>query len=170
MLRINVGFLLKEGIGYTRELSFDEPVVELADDLTVSRLVGSVALTRTPQGLYAHGQLCACTTCDCARCLDPFEQTVQSRVADLFHYPPENAPEGELAVSDDVHLDLTPLVREDLLLSIPMHALCRPDCKGLCPECGQNWNEGPCNCRPEARDPRFAALTALLKQEASTPK
>lgn len=136
----------------------------VADDLTVSHLRGTVNFTRTPQGLYGRGRLQADLAAECARCLTPFDQSVSSRISELFVYPPENAIEGALVVDDDVHVDLGPLLREDMLLAVPMHALCRPDCKGLCPTCGQNWNEGPCDCHAETRDPRWAALTQLLKE------
>jgi uncharacterized protein len=51
-----------------------------------------------------------------------------------------------------------------LLLSVPMQALCQPDCKGLCPTCGADWNEGPCDCPSEEVDPRWAGLADLLKE------
>jgi uncharacterized protein len=165
VLRLNVGFLLKEGVGYSREFTFDEPIVQVADDLTVNNLAGSVTLTRTPQGLYAQGRLTATVDYECSRCLESFDQRVSVRMAELYHFPPESAPPDSLIVTDDAHLDLTPVVREDFLLSIPMHALCRPDCKGLCPQCGANWNEGPCDCRDDAIDPRLAPLAKLLKSD-----
>jgi uncharacterized protein len=165
VLRLNVGFLLKEGVGFSREFGFDEPVVQIADDLTVHNLGGTVTLTRTPPGLYAQGRLTATVDNECARCLEDFDQPVSVRLAELYHYPPESAPPDSLTISDDVHLDLTPVVREDFLLSIPMHALCRPECKGLCPQCGANWNEGPCDCRDETIDPRLAPLARLLKPD-----
>jgi uncharacterized protein len=165
VLRLNVGFLLKEGVGYSREFPFDEPLVQISDDLTVHNLAGSVSLTRTPQGLYAQGRLTATVDSECARCLDAFDQPLSVRLAELYHYPPESAPPDSLTISDDVHLDLTPVVREDFLLAIPMHTLCRPDCKGLCPQCGANWNEGPCDCRDDEIDPRLAPLAGLLKPD-----
>ena len=86
------------------------------------------------------------------------------RLTELYHYPPESAPPDSPTIGVDVHLDLGPEVREDFLLSIPMHAVCRPDCKGLCPQCGANWNEGPCDCREEQIDPRLAVLAQLLNR------
>src|SRR6266852_4328794 len=163
VLRLNAGFLLKEGVGYSREFAFDEPWVQVSHDLTVHNLGGSVTLTRTPQGLYAQGRLTATIDNECARCLEQYDQLVSVRLAELYHYPPESAPPDSPTISDDVHLDLTPVVREDFLLSIPMHALCRPDCKGLCPQCGANWNEGPCDCRDERIDPRMQVLAQLLQ-------
>lgn len=164
VLRLNVGFMLKEGVGYHREIPFSESEVQLAEDLTVQALRGAVTLTRTPQGLYTQGLLRATLEANCDRCLEPFAQPVSSRVSELFYYPPENAPAGELTIGDDVHLDLTPLVREDMFLSIPLQKVCRPNCAGLCPQCGQNWNDGPCDCAEETGDPRLAVLKDLLKE------
>jgi len=165
VLRLNVGFLLKEGIGYSREFPFDEPVVAVAEDLTVSNLYGAVSFTRTPQGLYAQGLLRATVPATCARCLTDIAQPVSSRLGELYHYPPESAPPDSLILDDDHHLDLTPVVREEFILAIPLQPLCRPDCKGLCPQCGANWNEGPCDCPSEAVDPRWAGLADLLEEE-----
>lgn len=164
ILRLNVGFLLKEGIGYSRDFSFNESVAQVADDLTVHNLRGRVALTRTPQGLYAEGRLRGTVRVECVRCLAETPQLLTSHISDLFIYPPENAPEGALMVDETAHLDLAPVVREDMLVSMPMRVLCRPDCKGLCPHCGQNWNEGVCDCEEDQTDPRWASLSQWLKE------
>src|SRR5262249_16892298 len=65
-------------------------------------------------------------------------------------------PDEELF--DGKTIDLDPLVREQVLLALPMHAVCREDCKGLCGTCGKNLNEGECGCAPSQVDPRLAAL------------
>ena len=64
-------------------------------------------------------------------------------------------------VIPDGKLDLAQLTWEDLLLFLPSKLLCRDDCKGICPQCGKNLNEGTCECKKEI-DPRFAALLDLL--------
>lgn len=166
ILRLNVGFLLKENVGYSREITFDEAVVDVADDLSVNRLAGSITLTRTPQGLYVQGRLKAITQSECVLCLTPLEQPVTCRLSEIYHYPPEKAPADSLVIPEDMNVDFAPLVREDMLLSIPMRQLCRPDCKGLCPTCGKNWNEGPCECQDEPGDPRLAELKKLLKDQS----
>lgn len=117
------------------------------------QLHGRISLTRTPQGLYAQGHLRAVAPAECVRCLTPFEQPVSSRFGEMFHYPPERAPAEALLIPDHMNLDFAPLVREDMLLSLPMRQLCRPDCKGLCPICGQNWNEATCACEAPAGAP-----------------
>ena len=65
-------------------------------------------------------------------------------------------------------LDLTPMVREEVLLAIPDSPLCRPDCAGLCPTCGADLNAGPCGCEQPGGDDRWAVLDQLL-QSAQDP-
>jgi uncharacterized protein len=142
----------------------DEPVLAIADDLTVQHLHGSVTLTRTPQGLYAQGSLRATAPAECVRCLTQFEQPVSSRFAEMYHYPPEKAPADAFVIPEHMNLDFSPIVREDMLLSMPMRLLCRPDCKGLCPKCGKNLNEGPCDCPPDDGNPRLSSLDQLKGQ------
>jgi uncharacterized protein len=164
VLRLNVGFLLKEGVGFNREFRFDEAVVQLSDDFAVRNLNGVISLTRTPQGLYAQGDMDASVDHACTRCLTEMEQPLSIHLSELFHFPPENAPEDSLTISDDAHLDLAPVVREDFLIAIPIQAICRSDCRGLCPQCGKNWNEGPCACPDDDIDPRWAGLASLTKE------
>ena len=70
----------------------------------------------------------------------------------------ENVVEGDEIVIDD-------LVRDTLLVAEPLRELCKSDCKGLCPVCGQNLNEGACGCNTFVPDPRLAALESLLKND-----
>ncbi len=73
--------------------------------------------------------------------------------------------EPDVFFIDEAHrLDLEDPMREYALLSIPMLPLCREDCKGLCPQCGANLNDGPCDCDTEQVDDRLAALKHLLEQ------
>ena len=79
----------------------------------------------------------------------------------LTHLDEEDT--GEFIVVEGMRLDLTALVREDLLLALPAKFLCREDCKGLCPMCGKNLNDGSCSCKKPI-DPRLEALRQLLDQ------
>lgn len=62
---------------------------------------------------------------------------------------------------EDMKLDIKELTLEDIYLALPAKLLCKEDCKGVCPQCGANLNEGPCNCKKEI-DPRFEALLDML--------
>jgi uncharacterized protein len=161
-LRINVGFLLHEQVGYSRTFDFDHPAVQISEDLAIRKLRGSLRLTRTAQGLYGDGRLAAVTGVECGRCLSEFDQPLAIRIDDLFTFPPGQAADPLLAVPETGLLDLGPLLREYLLLEVPLQPLCRADCRGLCPECGNNLNESPCSHPDDPIDPRLAALRSLL--------
>ncbi len=73
----------------------------------------------------------------------------------------DDADDVFILVHND-ELELDDLVREDILLELPTKYLCKPDCKGLCPQCGKNLNEGSCNCSTRQVDPRFEVLQQLI--------
>jgi uncharacterized protein len=85
--------------------------------------------------------------------------TLNVSMEEIFSFSPATDP---IYFIDEGWLDLRKPLREQILLAMPMHLLCRPDCKGLCPNCGQNLNEGPCQCSTENIDPRLAVLKKLL--------
>lgn len=163
-LRLNVGFLLHEHVGYSRTFDFDLPAVQVSDDLDVSHVHGTLRLTRTAQGLYGQGRLQATTPLSCVRCLASFDQAIDAELNDLFAYPPSSASDPLLAVPETAILDLRPLLREYFLLDVPLQPLCREDCKGLCPECGNNLNEASCSHPSAEIDPRLAGLAGLLSK------
>jgi uncharacterized protein len=81
----------------------------------------------------------------------------------MFRMPDTDVgPSAIYAVSEDGELDVAPLIRELAWLAIPMKHLCDPECKGLCPQCGVNLNEEPCQCEEIRIDPRLAPLRELL--------
>lgn len=154
--------MLHQTVGYNRTFEFDYPSVQVSDDLDVSDLRGELRLTRTAQGLYATGGMSGTTGAECVRCLTPIDQRLSIVYDDLFVYPPAKATEPLLAVPESGLLDLTPLTREYMLLDFPLRPLCRPDCRGLCAECGVNRNETKCDHDSPTTDPRLAGLRALL--------
>ncbi len=97
--------------------------------------------------LLVTGRLETPATLRCSRCLKSFELPVRVREF-VFHQ--------ELHGEDFV--DLTPGIREDIILELPQRALCAEDCKGLCPRCGKDWNEGACRCEPSGWRPHWDAL------------
>ena len=99
---------------------------------------------------------------ECARCNKPLlrHATVPVKHVLVTHLDSEEDSD-EFIVVENRKLDVDELVNEDVYLAIPSKMLCKPDCKGLCPVCGADWNEGPCSCKP-ITDPRWEALKDLL--------
>jgi uncharacterized protein len=164
-LRFNFGFLLEADYGTSRLIELDYPSVKLSDDVTLTPLQGSLTATRTTEGIYIQGELHSSMSMECVRCLDEAIVPVEITLDELFYYPPHHAPKGEHRVGEDGMIDLAPLVRELSLLSLPIKVLCRPDCQGLCQECGANLNYGDCDCADDEVDPRLVVLRELLKSE-----
>lgn len=165
LLRLNVGFLIKEGAGYTREFTFDEPGEIRLQEVTIYDLTGSLRLTRTPQGIVVQGVLHAKRSVECVRCLAPCECPVEVPFEELFvlpNQPEAAAPDNQYVIDEGGFIDLTPILREEGILAVPIQMLCQPDCKGLCPQCGQNLNEKDCGCDRGHIDPRFDSLRKLL--------
>ena len=163
-LRFNLGFLLEAPRGTRRDIELAYPKIRLADDLVLSPLEGVLNISRNSNGLYLTGHLVSQALVDCSRCLASVPVAIEMEIGDLFYYPPAAAPMGEYIIGDDGHLDLAPLIRELSLLEIPIQVWCRPDCAGLCAECGQNLNHQECDCVTDDIDPRMAALRKLLDE------
>ncbi len=164
-LRFNFGYLLETDFGTIRTIELDYPDVKVGDDVILKPLRGWFNATRTTDGIYIDGELYTSLTTPCVRCLEDAIIPITITLDELFYYPPQSAPEGEPTVGEDGFLDLSPMVRELSLLEVPIKPLCRPDCLGLCQECGQNLNEKDCGCPDETIDPRMAALQQLLLQK-----
>ena len=111
----------------------------------------------------AHGEL----TGQCGRCLDQFSGEFEVDVCELFAYP--HSATDETTEEDEVHringelIDVEPVVRDAVVLDLPWTPLCRPDCGGLCPECGQRLDDLPAGHAHEVIDPRWAALAAFTE-------
>lgn len=161
VLKINVGFLLSSGPGHSHETTFDVPTIKIADDLTVDYVRGPIRLSRTAEGILVQGQLQVGISGECYRCLDTVTRNVTVNIEELFAYPSPTA--AEFSLHDDGILDLAPLLRAEVLIETSRGFLCRPDCKGLCPECGANWNLTTCTCAEEAIDPRLAGFKKFLE-------
>ena len=160
-LRFNFGFLIEAPVGTKRVVDLAYPRLRL-EEVTLAPLEGTFTAGRTSRGIYVAGDLGTKIVTGCSRCLNQVAVPATLTLDDLFYFPPSSAPPGEYGVTDGGFVDLGPLVRELSLLEIPMQVLCRPDCAGLCPECGVNWNEETCDCEQETIDPRLAKLKELL--------
>lgn len=161
-LKINVGFIANEGAGYSRDFDLNFPTLDLAPDLHLTDVTGMARFTRTSQGLLAEVQLAGIVQADCMRCLNDTDVNLATKFTELYEFDRGSILDSGLQVPDDRIIDLGPLVREYILLDMPSNPVCKPDCLGLCANCGKNLNDTPHTHDEDNIDPRFSALKDLL--------
>ena len=160
-MQINVAQQLKSAIGSVRDYEVSE-TVDVTGDGNGSLVQGKVSLIRTDRGILVKGKLEAEVELSCSRCLNQFNCPIVLNIEEEFFPTIDMASGDSLPVPDEPgsftinerhELDLTEAMRQCALLAIPMKPLCREDCAGLCPGCGQNLNQGLCSCLPQGADP-----------------
>ena len=143
-MRINIGFLLGQPVGTYRDFEFQQPRLSFPPDLAVQEFEGTARFSRAQQGLLVRGEFKALIEAECVRCLAGFLQPIHTVFEELYAFNENNVDESHLLVPFDGYIDLGPLVREYFLVEIPISPLCKPDCKGLCPICGEDLNVRTC--------------------------
>jgi uncharacterized protein len=163
-LSVDVSELLRKP-GASRRLEFSEEVTGLGlemgqarpvldFDLTLESLVEGILVSGTVRGSYALA---------CIRCLRDFERPFELAVSEVLAYESFPAVEEGYQIAGD-HAHLEPVVRDAVVLSMPLNPLHAPDCKGLCPVCGADLNDVDCGHKSERADLRWEPL-AELKQK-----
>ena len=160
--RLNVGFIIHDEVGSTAQFPFEFESMRIGDDLDLTRFEGLVDVGRTPQGLLVTGRFSGVTSLECGRCLKTFDGPLHWDMTELYAFNEKSLSDSGLIVPEDAQIDLAPLIRDYALLEIPIRPLCKPDCKGLCPVCGQDLNVRDCGHRPHNDDSPFSALRTLL--------
>lgn len=172
-LLFNVSGLLKEEVGATRDddINNDVPV-----DGGSRRMTGHVTMLRTQPGVLVTAGLRGVEQEKCSRCLRDIEVPLEMDFEEEFFASTDPRTGAALPPPEDVEafridgeqmLSLDEAVRQYWAATVPLQSLCRPDCLGLCPRCGKDLNEGPCDCEPEA-DERWAALGELSSELKGT--
>jgi len=160
--RLNVGFIIHEEVGCNHDFPFEFFEIRLADDLELYNFSGMANIGRTPQGLLVSGKFSADTPLECVRCLRIFRQHLAWEMTELYAFSERSVSDSGLILPEDAHIDLQPLLREYALLEVPISPVCRPDCKGLCPVCGQDLNLHDCGHRPPEDETPFSTRRGLL--------
>ncbi|MEA2447780.1 MAG: hypothetical protein QOK47_1417 [Actinomycetota bacterium] len=120
------------------------------------------------EGVLVTGRVKGGTRLTCARCLREFDSTMELEVCELFagagHQPAADEDFYEISGAD---INLEPMLRDVVALSLPFNPRCEEGCSGLCATCGRELSDGLCTCTTEERDPRWAGLDALKDQLSS---
>ncbi len=162
-------------------LDFDEEfqpdVIDLAGEarqITPLKAAGHAEIVEEHHGKHLiikdirlRGKLSAGLELQCARCLEPVKRDVTREFELLYRPLGADAGRDELSVTDAEAeigyyqgdgIELEDVLREQVLLALPLKVICAEDCRGLCPHCGKNLNQEQCSCAVALQDPRWAAL------------
>lgn len=163
MLSFDLAEIAAHAVQVDGTLAPDDPVWEEGDPKPVApiRVTGRLSSAGTHDRFYWQGHIDGQVALECRRCLTDLTEEVHETVHLLFAGPGDE----EAADDPDVYpidlqrdeLDLRPAVREQWLLAVPTFVVCSDECKGICPSCGADLNEGPCTCAPKT-DSRWDAL------------
>ena len=160
-LRVNAAELLRRP-GSEKHLELQVTVADLGLDDERFRpgdaVVVHLRLEALTDGIVVNGEVVAPWHGICRRCATTATGELHSEVHELYQ---ETVTDPDAFPLEGEQLDLEPMVREVLVLDAPQSPLCRPDCAGLCPQCGTDLNTGSCGCQQVAADPRWAALDQL---------
>jgi uncharacterized protein len=166
MIKVNLFALIHAKPGAREAIVLDTGSVKV-DDLDVGYLKGTLHFTRLAYGVLVTGTLDAQVRTECTRCLTPFYVSIVIEIDDTITLSGADlTPERPVRVAEDGWVDLSPLIRENAWVAVPVKPICTPDCQGICPTCGGNINLSECTCDGAAPiDPRWGPLQALLKED-----
>lgn len=169
-MKVNVRHL-KEGENLLSYDSRKDPALrEVADHLGTQGyrlekgLAASLKLTKIDPDLYLEGTIGFSVERDCSRCAESFWLPISHSFSMTFskseadQSPKEETEALDVTLFSDDELQLGPPIEEQFVLSLPYQSLCRPDCKGICQDCGKNKNAGDCRCVRKDSDSPFAIL------------
>jgi uncharacterized protein len=172
--------LLRAERGAVLQVDCDEPLQSgIAEIPFTVPVEGRLTLTNLGAVLRVEGRVRTVAGLVCDLCATPFELRLEAAVEEEIDWAPEEADAAQEAgeaylthAGDTPFLDIDAVVRDALVLALPMVARCSPDCRGLCSRCGANLRVEPCRCEQEgartAADPRLASLAEWQKNRSSS--
>jgi uncharacterized protein len=152
--------------GSSRELRLEQPIeggmaIELAAVPADRPVQAELLLESVVEGILASGSVSGEMDLSCARCLRPIGHGFELAVSEMFVEPERAEPDEDYLLPETGVIDIEPMLRDAVVLSMPFSPLCRPDCKGLCPRCGGDRNLDECRCEPELADERWDVLSRI---------
>ena len=144
------------------DLVLDAPLGDAAMVVpTGAKVEVDVRLESVHEGVLATGDVFTEAVGVCSRCLDPLKTAVEVDFQELFAY--SGTGEDDFKVADE-QIDLEPVIRDEVVLSLPFQPVCSPDCLGLCAECGVKMAENPNHTHDQQVDSRWTELLKLKEE------
>lgn len=156
---------LHEGESISVRDVFDFSDVELFGHAPLKQLVEAAGTIENRAGVVELRFRCWVTyEAPCDRCAADAVEILEIPVEKILVTERQNEDDDELVLLEDYKLDLQDLCYHEIIPNLPTKHLCKKDCKGVCPTCGKNLNEGACDCATKTVDPRLAKLRDLLDE------
>ncbi len=161
--------------GSSQELDLQSENAVFGDEVSVA-----CAVHRDENFTRIEAEVTVMATFECGRCLEGFSREITGSFEIVARHLKQGQSPPEETVSDDdedipedilclpygeMSIDITGDVRDAILLEVPYKVLCKEDCKGLCPQCGMNLNDGSCECVRQPTDSRWQALSGLIHEK-----
>ena len=152
---------------YSRKIQLQSPLgIDIIAIPAGNELDLDITLESVSEGILATVAFETDAQGECGRCLDPVSQSLDVRVQELYFYEKVLEAEDEMVFYlEGENLDLEIPIRDAVVLELPFSPLCSLECQGLCPECGQKWQELPSDHAHEVIDPRWSKLGNLSLEE-----
>ncbi len=161
-MRLKISDIPEDGLSQELDLP-----VEVREGATPDNAHVFLRIFRFGKKVLAEGTVNIIVSLNCSRCLKAVAYPVETKFKEEYNPAEDLDREEEQELTDreldlsyysNDELDIPELIREQILLSVPMKPLCSADCQGICPKCGKDLNDGPCGCKTEEVDPRLAPL------------
>jgi uncharacterized protein len=168
---LSLDSVLDEPVPFSFELSFSTEALDREPLLEISPVVLEGEISRIEKGFALDARLSYSGRLECSRCLagysfetrEDFTLLLTKRVAPSGEEIPLQSDELDEYFYDDPVIAVAPIAEERIQMGVPMKPLCREECRGLCPSCGEDLNVTECGCAAESVDPRWEALRLLKK-------
>jgi uncharacterized protein len=169
-VKIAISNIPEDGLSleFTRDANWFYDSLKEAEkkDFQIQNAEIKCSIKSARESFYVEGSIKTMIQVECCRCLTELKIPIQSDFKYTFSPAEEkqleevelNSEDLDCASYRDDFIDLDPIVYEQIVLHIPVKALCAESCKGLCPHCGANLNNETCNCREKITDSRLAVL------------
>ncbi len=172
-VQYNVSSLLKDAVGATRDYDLDSRMRVDDEGSRRQQIVGRLTLLRTQDGVLVTANLRGVHADRCSRCLLELEIPIEIELEEEFVASVDVDTGAKMPSSQDADtfridgrhtLDVEDAIRQHWTTAVPIKPLCEPDCRGLCPRCGRDLNQGACSCPPDV-DERWSALRHFVGEK-----
>ena len=172
-MRIDVRELETGPVRAQGELTLAQLGLQSSDGKILENIIVQASAEKQARQVRVRGNFTVSLELTCARCLDPVRMQLSPEFDQFYQSNSGSMLSGEIALTENEteigffngdFIEVTDIVREQILLALPMKPMCREDCKGLCPYCGGNRNVRDCGCQDSGSDPRLAPLIKIKNQ------